>query len=121
MVFLSTAIIVFLIMIAIFLYFEIIDHVAIFISIVFSIFVGILFERIVTDNNNTRIQSCKEESQLIVPMVSYANDSSFKTLKYEHNKIERKIRIQKSDSLFTRNDSEYIIEPCEETVLKRSR
>lgn len=115
MVFLFTAIIVFLIMISIFLYFEIVDHVAIVISIVFSIFVGIV------SDNNTRIQSCKEESQLIVPMVSYANDSSFKTLKYEHNKIERKIRIQKSDSLFTRNDSEYIIEPCEETVLKRSR
>jgi len=69
--------------------------------------------------NNT--QSCKEESQLIVPMISYANDSSFKTLKFEHEKIERKIRIQKSDSLFTWNDSAYIIEPCEETVLKRSR
>lgn len=120
MVFLSTAIIVFLIMIAIFLYFEIYDHVAIVISIVFSIFVGIISESIVSDHN-TRIQSCKEESQLIVPMISYANDSSFKTLKYEHDKIERKIRIQKSDSLFTRNDSEYIIEPCEETVLKRSR
>lgn len=105
-------------MIAIFLYFEIIDHLTIVVSIVFSIFVGILTEGIVSDNN-TRIQSCKEESQLIVPIISYANDSSFKTLKFEHEKIERKIRIQKSDSLFTRNDSEYIIEPCEETVLKR--
>lgn len=120
MVFLYTASLVFLIMIAIFLYFDSINVTEIIVSIIFSIFVGIMTEAIVSDNN-TRIQSCKEESQLIVPTVSYANDSSFKTLKYEHEKIERKIRIQKSDSLFTWNDSTYIIEPCEKTVLKRSR
>lgn len=116
MVFLFTASICFLIMIALFIYLDSINVTA----TIVSCFSGIMFEGIHIDiKNNT--QSCKEESQLIVPMVSYANDSSFKTLKYEHDKIERKIRIQKSDSLFTRNDSEYIIEPCEETVLKRSR
>lgn len=114
------SVIVFIVCMIIFLVNEIEFYPAISMSgfvcfIVFSLSFWLISEI----KNNT--QSCKEESQLIVPTVSYANDSSFKTLKFEHEKIERKIRIQKSDSLFNWNDSIYIIEPCEETVLKRSR
>lgn len=81
-------------------------------------FIGII---VIDRSYEQDIKNCKEESKLISPTIVYANDSSFKILKYNHENLERKIRIQKSDSLYNLNDSNYLIEPCEQIILKRSR
>lgn len=67
------------------------------------------------------LQKCKETVSLIIPEIVYANDSSFKVLKYNHRNFPEKIIINSGDSLYNMNDSDYIVEPCSQTILKKRK
>lgn len=67
------------------------------------------------------LQNCKETVALIVPEIVYANDSSFKVLKYNHKSFSEKIIINVGDSLYNMNDSDYIVEPCDQKILKKRK
>lgn len=67
------------------------------------------------------LQNCKETVSLIIPEIVYANDSSFKVLKYNHKSFSEKIIINVGDSLYNMNDSDYIVEPCEQKILKKRK
>lgn len=71
--------------------------------------------------NEKDLQNCKETVSLIVPEIVYANDSSFKVLKYNHKNFPEKIIINVGDSLYSMNDSDYIVEPCEQKILKKRK
>lgn len=96
----------------------------IMISVLLS-FISSVFIWLVTNNIKTNLekdlQNCKETVALIVPEIVYANDSSFKVLKYNHNNFPEKIIINVGDSLYSMNDSDYIVEPCEQKILKKRK
>lgn len=96
----------------------------IMISVLLS-FILSVFICLITDNIKTTLekdlQNCKETVSLIVPEIVYANDSSFKVLKYNHKNFPEKIIINVGDSLYSMNDSDYIVEPCEQKILKKRK
>lgn len=71
--------------------------------------------------NEKDLQNCKETVSLIVPEIVYANDSSFKVLKYNYQSFPEKIIINVGDSLYNMNDSDYIVEPCDQKILKKRK
>jgi len=71
--------------------------------------------------NEKDLQNCKETVALIVPELVYANDSSFKVLRYNYQSFPEKIIINVGDSLYNMNDSDYIVEPCEQKILKKRK
>ncbi len=81
----------------------------------------LLLNYIITQDIKEDLQKCKETVSLIIPEIVYANDSSFKVLKYNHRNFPEKIIINSGDSLYNMNDSDYIVEPCSQTILKKRK
>ncbi len=94
--------------------------VSFFISLIISLLI-ISLEYIIDKDNKRNLQKCKETVSLIIPEIVYANDSSFKVLKYNHRNFPEKIIINFGDSLYNMNDSDYIVEPCSQTILKKRK
>ena len=101
------------------------EHVENFmISALISFFIScviLLLNYIITQDIKNDLQKCKETVSLIIPEIVYANDSSFKVLKYNHRNFPEKIIINFGDSLYNMNDSDYIVEPCSQTILKKRK
>ena len=94
------------------------------VSIVISLLISLLIislEYSIDKDNKRNLQKCKENVSLIIPEIVYANDSSFKVLKYNHRNFPEKIIINSGDSLYNMNDSDYIVEPCSQTILKKRK
>lgn len=87
----------------------------------FILCLALLFSYNIKQDIKKDLQKCKETVSLIVPEIVYANDSSFKVLKYNHRNFPEKIIINSGDSLYNMNDSEYIVEPCSQTILKKRK